>query len=49
MNQALPAAHTPVERNAARLKAWQLFRRARGNPNRQPTISTAVLTLERQR
>jgi hypothetical protein len=33
----------------ARLKSWQIFRRARISPNRMTVIAKAVLTLERQR
>jgi hypothetical protein len=33
----------------ARLKSWQIFRRACINPNRMTVIAKAVLTLERQR
>jgi hypothetical protein len=32
----------------ARLKSWQIFRRARISPNRMTVIAKAVLTLERQ-
>jgi hypothetical protein len=33
----------------AKLKSWQIFRRARISPNRMTVIAKAVLTLERQR
>ncbi|SCG12221.1 hypothetical protein GA0115260_116936 [Streptomyces sp. MnatMP-M27] len=33
----------------ARLKSWQIFRRARISANRMTVIAKAVLTLERQR
>ncbi|MDQ1029715.1 hypothetical protein QF035_007302 [Streptomyces umbrinus] len=49
VNRALAAARAPVERGMARLKAWQIFRRARISPNRMTVIAKAVLTLERQR
>jgi hypothetical protein len=49
VNRALSAARAPVERSIARLKSWQIFRRARCSPNRLSSISAAVLTLERQR
>jgi transposase len=48
-NRALSAARAPVERGVARLKSWRTFHRARCSPNRPPSISAAVLTLERQR
>jgi hypothetical protein len=49
VNRALSAARAPVERGVARLKSWQIFRRARCSPNRLSSITKAVLTLERQR
>lgn len=49
INRALSAARAPVERSIARLKSWQIFRRARCSPNRMTVIAAAVLTLERQR
>ncbi|MFD4377566.1 transposase family protein, partial [Streptomyces sp. NPDC058486] len=49
INRALSAARAPVERSIARLKSWQIFRRARCSPNRMTVIATAILTLERQR
>ncbi|MFI9297773.1 transposase family protein, partial [Streptomyces gardneri] len=49
INRALAAARAPVERGMARLKSWQIFRRARISPNRMTVIAKAVLTLERQR
>ncbi|WP_221516083.1 transposase family protein, partial [Streptomyces spectabilis] len=49
INQALPAARAPVERSTARLKRWRTFRRAPRSPNHMTAITTAVLTLERQR
>ena len=49
VNRALSAARAPAERGVARLKSWQIFRRARCSPNRMTSIATAVLTLERQR
>jgi hypothetical protein len=48
VNRALSAARAPVERGVARLKSWRIFRRARCSPNRLPSISAAVLTLERR-
>ncbi|MFD0404380.1 transposase family protein [Kitasatospora sp. NPDC127116] len=49
INRALAAARAPVERSIARLKSWQILRRARCSPNRMTVIAAAVLTLERQR
>jgi hypothetical protein len=49
VNRALAQARAPVERGMARLKSWQIFRRARISPNRMTVIAKAVLTLERQR
>ncbi|GAA2248438.1 hypothetical protein GCM10010104_51190 [Streptomyces indiaensis] len=49
INRALSAARAPVERSVARLKSWNIFRRARCSPNRMTVIAAAVLTLERQR
>ncbi|MFG2487907.1 transposase family protein [Streptomyces virginiae] len=49
INRALSAARAPVERSIARLKSWQILRRARCSPNRMTVIAAAVLTLERQR
>ncbi|MFJ3762974.1 transposase family protein [Streptomyces sp. NPDC090080] len=49
VNQALSAARAPVERDMARLKSWQIFRRSRVSPNRMSLITKAVLTLEKQR
>ncbi|MFD3876731.1 transposase family protein [Streptomyces microflavus] len=49
INRALSAARAPVERSIARLKSWQIFRRARCSPNRMTVIAAAILTLERQR
>ncbi|MEU5560989.1 transposase family protein [Streptomyces globisporus] len=48
-NRALSAARAPVERDMARLKSWQIFRRSRISPNRMTVIARAILTLERQR
>ncbi|MFG2128974.1 transposase family protein [Streptomyces sp. NPDC048751] len=49
VNRALSAARAPVERGAARLKSWRIFRRSRCSPNRMTSIAGAVLALERQR
>lgn len=49
INRALSAARAPVERSIARLKSWQIFRRARSSPNLMTVIAAAILTLERQR
>ncbi|WP_371658286.1 transposase family protein [Streptomyces sp. NBC_00280] len=49
INRALSAVRAPVERSIARLKPWQILRRARCSPNRMTVIAAAVLTLERQR
>jgi hypothetical protein len=49
VNRALSAVRAPVERGVARLKSWQIFRRARCSPTRLSVIGAAVLTLERQR
>lgn len=49
VNRELAKARAPVERGMARLKSWQIFRRARLSPNRRTVIAKAVLTLERQR
>jgi hypothetical protein len=49
LNRALAAARAPVERDVARLKTWQIFRRSRCSPNRMTSIAKAILTLERQR
>ncbi|MFB7867839.1 transposase family protein [Streptomyces sp. NPDC056069] len=38
-----------LERASARLKAWQIFRRARVTPSRLTSTAKANLTLERQR
>ncbi|MEU1312220.1 transposase family protein [Streptomyces cinnamoneus] len=48
-NRTLSAARAPAERGMARLKSWQIFRKARCSPNRMSAIAAAVLTLERQR
>ncbi|MFD4655814.1 transposase family protein [Kitasatospora sp. NPDC058444] len=48
INRALSAARAPVERSIARLKSWQILRRARCSPNRMTFIAAAILTLERQ-
>ncbi|MGW4724044.1 transposase family protein [Streptomyces sp. NPDC004291] len=48
-NRALTATRTPLERGAARLKSWRIFRRNRCSPNRMTSIAKAVLTLEPQR
>ncbi|MFF2174751.1 transposase family protein [[Kitasatospora] papulosa] len=49
LNQALAAARAPVERGAARLKSWRIFRRSRCSPNRMTSIAKAILALTRQR
>ncbi|MGW5852376.1 transposase [Streptomyces sp. NPDC055254] len=49
VNRALAHARAPVERGMARLKSWQIFRKARISPNRMTVMTKAVLTLERQR
>jgi hypothetical protein len=49
VNRTLSAARAPVERGAARLKSWHIFRRSRSSRNRMTSIAAAVLTLERQR
>lgn len=49
VNRALSTARAPVERGVARLKSWRIFRRSRCGTNRIPSITAAVLTLERQR
>ncbi|MFJ9968464.1 transposase family protein [Streptomyces avermitilis] len=49
LNRALAQARAPVERDIARRKSWQIFRRSRISPNRLTVIAKAVLTLERQR
>ncbi|WP_446039069.1 transposase [Streptomyces sp. SID1121] len=49
VNRALAQARAPVERGMARLKSWQIFRRARIGPSRMTVIAKVVLTLERQR
>ncbi|MEW2553286.1 transposase family protein [Streptomyces zhihengii] len=49
VNRALAAARPPVERGMARLKSWQMFRRARASPKRMTVTAKAVVTLERQR
>lgn len=49
INRALSAARAPVERSIARLKSWQILRRARCSPHRTTVIAAAVLTPERQR
>lgn len=49
VNRALSTARAPVERGAARLKSWRIFRRSRSSPNRMSSIAAAVLTLERHR
>ncbi|GAA2807323.1 hypothetical protein GCM10010505_36980 [Kitasatospora aburaviensis] len=48
INRALSAARAPVERSIARLKSWQILRRARCSPNRMTFIAADILTLERQ-
>lgn len=49
VNRALPVARAPVERSAARLKSWRVFRRVGCSPNRMTVVAAAVLALERQR
>ncbi|WP_392957447.1 transposase family protein [Streptomyces sp. LN245] len=49
VNRALSEARAPVERGVARLKSWQIFRKARCSPNRMSSIAAAILTLERHR
>ncbi len=49
INRVSAAARAPVERSIARLKSWQILRRARCSPNRMTVIAAAILTLERQR
>ncbi|MGC0407365.1 hypothetical protein RKD31_000608 [Streptomyces sp. SAI-163] len=49
INRALSAARAPVERSIARLKSWQILRRARCSPNLMTVIAATILTLERQR
>ncbi|GGV28441.1 hypothetical protein GCM10010260_81030 [Streptomyces filipinensis] len=48
VNWALSKARAPVELDVARLKSWQIFRRARCSQNRMTSIAKAVLTRERQ-
>ncbi|CAM5658398.1 hypothetical protein GCM10010343_33750 [Streptomyces avidinii] len=48
VNRALAQARAPVERGMARLKSWQIVRRARISPNRMTVITKAVLTLDRR-
>lgn len=48
VNRALSAARAPVERGVARLKS-SICCKARCSPNRMSSITSAVLTLERQR
>ncbi|SDG17018.1 DDE superfamily endonuclease [Streptomyces griseoaurantiacus] len=49
VDRALSAARAPVERGVARLRPWQIFRRALCCPDLMAVIAKAVLTLERQR
>ncbi|MEV0976602.1 transposase family protein [Streptomyces sp. NPDC049915] len=49
VNRALAQARAPVERGMARLKSWQILRRARISPNRMTAITKAVLILEKRR
>jgi DDE superfamily endonuclease len=49
VNRAPAQTTAPVERGMARLKSWQIFRRARISPSRMTVIAKASLTLERQR
>ncbi|WUW92851.1 transposase family protein [Streptomyces sp. NBC_01451] len=49
VDRALAQARAPVERGMARLKSWQIFRRAHISSSRMTVIAKAVLTLERHR
>ncbi len=49
VNRAHARLRFPVEHAFARLKAWRIFRKARISPDRLPSITKAVLTLERRR
>ncbi|MFJ9448514.1 transposase family protein [Kitasatospora sp. NPDC101235] len=49
LNRAHARFRHPVERGAATLKHWRIFRHARCSPNRLTSAAKAVLTLELQR